>query len=84
MAYGSIYCFLPPHIVDKMTEAPDVRTRRDAIENKELAAAARAVRVMYQGMPAMAAIPSATGGKDRVVYDAQRGTPGLTIALSRR
>jgi Zn-dependent metalloprotease len=26
---------------------------------------------MFQGMPAMAAIPSATGGKDRVVYDAQ-------------
>jgi Zn-dependent metalloprotease len=69
--YGSIYCFLPPHVVDKMTEAADAQTRRDAIENKELAAAARAVRVMYQGMPAMAAIPSPTAGKHRLVYDAQ-------------
>jgi Zn-dependent metalloprotease len=69
--YGSIYCFLPPNVLDKMIEAPDAQTRRDAIENKEVAAAARAVRSMYQLMPAMAAIPSGTGGKDRVVYDAQ-------------
>jgi Zn-dependent metalloprotease len=82
--YGSILCFLPPHVVDKLTESSDVRTRRDAIENKEMAAAARAVRIMYQAMPGMAAITSPTAGKYREVHDAQNRRFPLPGPLRRK
>jgi Zn-dependent metalloprotease len=78
-----LQCFLPPHVVDKLAEAPDAEIRRIAIATKEMAAAARAVRIMYQAMPGMAAIPSPAAGKHRLVYDLQHRTTPLPGTLRR-
>jgi Zn-dependent metalloprotease len=76
-------CFLPPHILDKMTEAADADTRRIGTENKEVAAAARATRTVYRLMPGMAAIPSPTDRKNRLVYDMENRRSPLPGVLRR-
>jgi thermolysin len=78
-----LHCFLPPHVLDKMAEAPDAETRRIAIAAKEMGAASRAVRAMYQAMPGMAASMSPTASKYRLVYDMEHRTFGLPGILRR-
>jgi len=67
-----VHCFLPPHVVDRLAESPDADIRRDASNTKEVGAAARATRALYQSMPAMAAIPSPMAQRYRLVYDMEQ------------
>ncbi|MGL5942865.1 MAG: M4 family metallopeptidase [Waterburya sp.] len=67
--HNPLHCFLPPHVIDHLTESEDSDIRRLAVEAKASAAAARAVRSTLATMPMMAAIPSPGGTKHRLVYD---------------
>lgn len=62
---------LPPFILERMAESPDKTTRRWALENLAASAATRATRTILSTLPQMAAIPSPTGKKHRLIYDAQ-------------
>lgn len=64
-----LYCYLPPHVLDHMSQHPDPNIRRlatDAIRHSE---AFRATRDIVGTMPTMAAIPSPTREKHRLIYD---------------
>jgi Zn-dependent metalloprotease len=76
-------CFLPPHVVDRLAESNDPTLRRVALHTAEAAAAARDRRMMFANMPGMAAIPSATGGRDRMVYTMNGGEQPLPGTLAR-
>ncbi|PSB04947.1 M4 family metallopeptidase [Merismopedia glauca] len=69
--HNPLHCFLPPHVIDRLTESEDPEIRRLAIDAKASAAAARAVRSTLATMPMMAAIPSPAGTKYRLVYNAE-------------
>ena len=69
------YGILPPFILERMAESPDKTTRRWALENLAASAAARATRMTLSTLPQMAAIPSPTGKKHRLIYDAQHKLP---------
>lgn len=62
---------LPPFILERMAESPHPDTRRWARENLAAAAAFRAGRRVLSTLPQMAAIPSPTGTKHRLIYNAQ-------------
>jgi Zn-dependent metalloprotease len=67
--------------VDRLAESNDPALRRVALHTAEAAAAARDRRMMFANMPGMAAIPSATGTRDRLVYSANNASqplPGKT------
>ena len=66
-----LYCIIPPYIVDHMALSKDAKTRLRAMELSAEGAAARAVRITLSALPRMAAIPSPTTGKHRLVYDLQ-------------
>jgi Zn-dependent metalloprotease len=67
--HNPLHCFLPPYIIDRLTESDDPEIRRLGIEAVASDAAARAVRETLVAMPMMAAIPSPAGTKNRLVYD---------------
>jgi Zn-dependent metalloprotease len=62
---------LPPFILERMAESPHKDIRRWARENLAASAAARATRTTLSTLPQMAAIPSPSGKKHRLIYDAQ-------------
>ena len=62
---------LPPYILERMAESPNLDTRRWARENIAAAAHTRAERRLLATLPQMAAIPSPEGKKHRLIYDAQ-------------
>ena len=64
-----IHCILPPYLLDKLADSTDAKVRDLAIEAIARSATLRAERTTLARMPMMAAIPSATGKKDRLVYD---------------
>jgi Zn-dependent metalloprotease len=64
-----IHCFIPPHVVDHLSQSDDPKLRRVGIANLKVSVAARERRSMFGLMPRMAAIPSPKGKKRRVVYD---------------
>jgi len=76
------HCFVPPYIVEHMCGLPDPAIRERAIASLEHAAAVRAVRAFAQQLPAMMAVPSPTGRRHRLVYDA-RGRDDLPGKLVR-
>jgi Zn-dependent metalloprotease len=67
--HNPLHCFLPPHVIDRLTESSDPAIRRLGIEALASAAQARAIRSTFSAMPMMAAIPSPAGTKNRLVYD---------------
>lgn len=67
--HNPIHCILPPYLLDKMAEADDPAVRKLAIEAIARSATLRAVRTTLAQMPMMAALPSATRKKDRLIYD---------------
>jgi Zn-dependent metalloprotease len=67
--HNPLHCFLPPHVIDRLVESGDAEIRRLGTDALASAAAARAVRSTFAGMPMMAAIPSPAGTKHRLVYD---------------
>jgi Zn-dependent metalloprotease len=62
---------VPPFMLERMAESPNPATRRWAIENLAASAAVRSERRVLSTLPQMAAIPSPTGQKNRLIYDAQ-------------
>jgi Zn-dependent metalloprotease len=73
--HNPLHCFLPPYIIDRLTESDDPEIRRLGIEATANDAAARAVRSTLAMMPMMAAIPSPSGNKNRLVYDMKNDAP---------
>jgi Zn-dependent metalloprotease len=64
-----IHCILPPYVLDKLAESPVPKVRRLAIEAIARSATLRATRTALAQMPAMTAMPSPEGKKNRLVYD---------------
>jgi Zn-dependent metalloprotease len=67
----SLFCFVPPYVLEHMSSSNNTKVRKAAIEAIEASADARATRRAMQAMPTMAAVVAATGGKQRHIYDAQ-------------
>jgi Zn-dependent metalloprotease len=67
--HDPLHCFIPPHVLDRLSESDDPEVRRIAVQTIEVASEARAVRATLATMPMMAAIPSPAGTKHRLVYD---------------
>lgn len=80
-----IHCILPPYLLDKLAESPDAKVRALAVEAIARSASLRAIRTTLARMPQMAAIPSAAGKKERLVYDMKgQGSSFLPGKLVRR
>jgi Zn-dependent metalloprotease len=77
-------CFVPPHVLDELAKSADPNVRDPAIETIKLATRARTARHMRSLMPGMAAIPSPTRSKDRLVYNMNQRTFPLPGELVRR
>ncbi len=76
---------LPPFLLERMAESPNPQTRRWAMENLAASAAVRSERRVLSTLPQMAAIPSPTGRKHRLIYDAlNKPTHALPGKLVRR
>jgi Zn-dependent metalloprotease len=69
---GPLHTIVPPYIVEHMCQSEDPRVRERALAALEHAAAVRAVRSFSQRLPMMLALPSPTGRRHRLVYDARR------------
>jgi Zn-dependent metalloprotease len=67
--HDRLHCFLPPYILERLAESPDPEVRRLAVEAVGAAAEARTARLLLSLMPALAAVPSPSGKKHRLVYD---------------
>ena len=67
----SLHCFIPPYILDALSKSEDPAVRKQAVDAIEASATARAVRTTLSTMPQMAAIPSPTATKHRLIYDVQ-------------
>ncbi|MET0400671.1 MAG: M4 family metallopeptidase [Longimicrobiaceae bacterium] len=85
MCRNPLHCIVPPYILDQLAKSDDPEVRNLAVDTIAKSAAARATRRALATMPAMAAIPSPAGNKDRLVYDAEhRGFGSLPGKLVRR
>ncbi len=73
--HNPLHCFLPPYITTRLAESEDPEIRRLGTEALANDAAARAVRSTFAGMPMMAAIPSPSGTKNRLIYDMKNKAP---------
>lgn len=67
--HNPFHCFVPPYLIRQLAESEDPEIRSLALEAIALDTAARTTRKTLATMPAMAAIPSITGTKERRVYD---------------
>jgi Zn-dependent metalloprotease len=67
--------FLPPYILERLTQSTDPAVRRAAVAAIEASSEVRGVRMTLSMMPAMAAIPSPAGKKHRLVYDLENRSP---------
>jgi len=80
-----IHCILPPYLLDKLAESDDPKVRALAVEAIARSASLRSERTTLARMPMMAAIPSAAGKKERLVYDMKgQGSSFLPGKLVRR
>jgi Zn-dependent metalloprotease len=81
--FVALHCILPPYLLERLAHATDARTRDLAIRAIALAAEIRATRATLASVPLAAAIPSPTGRKHRLVYDARHGSfqslPGTLV-----
>ncbi|MGC4083920.1 MAG: hypothetical protein QM736_17875 [Vicinamibacterales bacterium] len=83
--HDPIHCILPAYVLDNMAESDYSKVRRQAIEAIARSAMLRATRTTLAQMPAMAAIPSAVGKKERLIYDMKhQGSTFLPGTLVRR
>ncbi len=79
-----LHCFLPPDVLDQMVQSDEPTVREVAVRNIDISAALRARRVTLTGIPGFSGTPSPTGGKYRLVYDAQRRTENVLDNLARQ
>lgn len=68
--HNPLHCFVPPHVLDRLINSSDPEIRQNALEAIRVGSAARAIRATMARMPMMAAIPSPTATKNRLVYTA--------------
>jgi len=73
MAHCPIHCILPPYLLERLARADDARVRALAIDALARAAEFRATRHVYAALPGLGAMPSPTGRRYRLVYDARHG-----------
>lgn len=66
----TLLCIIPPYMLDNMAGSSDSTVRDWAIDAIEASADARATRRTLRAMPAMAAVMSPGGVRQRLVYDA--------------
>lgn len=69
----SLFCIIPPYMLEHMAGSDDQRVRKLAVEAIESSAEGRAVRSVLREMPAMAAMVSPSAKKQRLIYDVQGG-----------
>jgi Zn-dependent metalloprotease len=69
------HSFLPPYILERLTESADPAVRKAAVASIEASSEVRGMRAVLTMMPAMAAIPSPAGKKHRLVYDLEHRSP---------
>jgi Zn-dependent metalloprotease len=76
-----IQCIVPPYIADQMANSPDPDVRSRAIASIRNAAEMRATRIAAQAMPSLMAAMAPNQKKNRLVYDAHKGTqlPGKLV-----
>lgn len=67
-----LQCIVPPYMIEAMTRCGDPAVRSRAVGSLACAAAIHAVRDLSQKMPSMMAVPSPTGRRHRLVYDAKK------------
>lgn len=67
----SLHCIVPPYIIDRLAKSDDPKVRNGTLDAIRNASAVRAVRSILARMPGWAAIPSPSGKKYRLVYDAR-------------
>lgn len=68
----SLFCIVPPYMLENMAESNNAKVRKGAIEAIEASATARATRSAMAAMPGMAVLTSPSSSKHRLIYDAQR------------
>jgi Zn-dependent metalloprotease len=73
--HNPLHCFLPPHILDELTKSSDPSIRQLAIEAIAHSETFRATRDTLSTMPIMAAIPSPTRQKHRLIYTLNNLSP---------
>jgi len=64
-----IHCIVPPYVLDHMAQSDDPAIRKLAVSGIARSAWLRASRATLAQLPVMAAIPSPTATKNRLVYD---------------
>ena len=69
----SLFCIIPPYMLEHMAGSADPKVRRAAIEAIEASAENRARRDVFREMPTMAAVVAPNAKKQRLVYDVQGG-----------
>lgn len=69
--HNLFHCFIPPYITKRLAESPNPKIRRIAMESVAMGAEARAIRNTLSTMSMMAAVPSPSSRKNRLVYEMQ-------------
>lgn len=83
--HNPIHCFLPPYVLERMSESKVAKVRRAAVTAIARSSALRATRMALAQLPIMSAIPSATRKKERLIYDMKhKGSGFLPGTLVRR
>ena len=83
--HDPIHCILPPYLLDKLVDSPSPAVRKMAVEAIARSAALRATRTALAQLPAMAALPSPEGTRNRLVYDMKgKGSSFLPGTLVRK
>ena len=70
---AGVCCIIPPYVLDHLVQSADARVRQIAVDAIANASAVRAVRATLAMMPALAAVPSPSFKRHRLVYDVKNG-----------
>jgi len=81
--HNPLHCIIPPYMLETMAESADAAVRKTAVAAIEVSAQARTLRSAMQELPALAALMSPNGKKNRQVYDGQHmgqsSMPGVLV-----
>lgn len=67
----ALHCIVPPYMLESLSNSPDDKVRKRAVDAIAASATARAVRSTLRDMPAMAAMVAPSAKKQRLIYDVQ-------------
>lgn len=79
--HDPLYCFIPPYMLEHMSESPNRKVRYCAIANIACRSAFIATRLATLGIATQPVLTSAHGHKHRLIYDARDSTelPGRLV-----